>query len=217
MNRKKIIFILIILISLSSLPPLLLPNNINNIIISTSTILGALISIITLAIAFILYNKFGIDESVYNKRTEVILALLKTIRGKKFWIETKGLKIQVPLSVIDKDRARFEIFENVHLLFSQSYYDFIDDIFEAASDFYMPEEIAQRIKELQPSFLSFPKNINAENLGKIMVPGMHDTITWGFVDNKQVRLKDFISKWIDLIEIIEAWIKKNSSKENLNL
>lgn len=218
MNRKKIILVVIILISLSSLPPLLLPDHVNNIIISASTILGALISIITLVIAFILYNKFGIDETIYSKRTEIVLQLLKTIRGKTFWIQTKGLKIQVPLSVVDKDKDRFKIFDNVNLLICDAYYDFISDIFEISTNYYIPKEIAEKIRIMEPAFLSFPENLDVENLGKVMVPAMNESAKWGLEDNKQISLNDFIFRWIEVIRSVEDWIKKNSfSEQSINI
>lgn len=188
----------------------------NDILVTGSTILGAFVSIITLVIALLLYKKFGIDETIFSKRVEIVFQLLKLVRSKTFWIETRELKLHMPLSVMDKNR--FESFQDVPLLFSEEYYDFIKDIFGMADDYYMPKQIAEKIKMNEPSFLSYPTDINLDEFGKVGFASIGQVEKWGLQDNKSLTLKEFVVQWIDLIEAIKAWIKNHSNDdENINI
>lgn len=77
----------------------------------------------------------------------------------------------------------------------------------------MPKEIANKIKVMESDFLSYPDNLNIDDFGKVGFPSMKKDAQWGLQNNKKITLQDFVKGWIEIIEIIEAWIKANSDND----
>lgn len=213
MSRKRIFFIFVILLVLSVLPPLLLSEKVNAFLVTSSAILGGLVSIITVTIAFLLYNKFGIDEVAFDKKVDTTLQLLQLIQSKKFWIRVENARLQVPLSIIDRDKERLTSFRNVGLLFCMEYYDYVADIYSLSDNYYLPKEIAEKIKAMEIMGLAYPADLNVSEFGRVEFASISDSVEWGLADNKEMLLKDFVNQWIELVVCIKAWIKKHSLDE----
>lgn len=216
MNKKRIIVVLIVLIALSILPPLVLGKKINEGIVTAATILGAFTSIITLVIALILYKKFGIDETVFSKRTETVFHLLRILQNKMLIIKSQEGKLILPLSNLN--RGRFDGFKNVNLLFSEEYFDFMSEIFNMSGDYYLPKTIADMIKAREPSVFVYPNDIVVEEYGRVGFNAIGDDVKWGLIDGKSISLKEFVFQWVELLEFIRKWIKDHTDDpHNINI
>lgn len=218
MSRKRILFIVVILLVLSVLPPLLLSEKINSFLVTAFAILGGLVAIITVVIAFLLYNKFGIDDVVFSKKVDTTLELLQLIQSKTFWIQNGKVRLQVPLAVIDSDKERFASFRDIPLLFCTEYYEYVNDIYSMSTNYYLPSEIVDKIKSMEVIFLAYPSDLNVLRFGKVGFAGINDSVRWGLANNKEILFKGFVNQWIELILCIKTWIRKHSlDNKTLNI
>lgn len=215
---KKGTIILIILITLAlGITPFFFTREVNETITVGAGIIGALASIITLLIALLLYSKYGVEKSVINKQTEAVFHLLTELKKTRFLILwDEGNLLQLSLDTLG-DEFLMD-YENKKLLFSRSYIEEVNNIWEMAEDVFLPINIVDKIRPLMVQVISWEKDKKDYML--VIVPGSStksEDDLFGKLNQKDMTLKEFIYKWTLVIEESKKWLKEYSNATvNLN-
>ena len=214
---KKAIYILIILVLLSIIIiPFFFNSAQNNKIVVAANLVSALASLITLVIAFLLFDKYGLKKDLVRTQTEIVLQQLESIRTAGFIIRSKNRLLQFFPS---KDRvAIYEKFYSEKLIFSTKYWKYVNDIFHLSSSIYMPKEIVEKINMLKPTTISHIKPEETDAYSKVTFWGdKSEDMEFGKMNGEEITLQQFYSYWIDAIDMIISWLRRKVEIEKLNI
>jgi len=183
----------------------------------SATLIAALFSVLTFIIAILLFNKYGIDNALMEKRTDVVFRLLDKINGLVYSIENE--KYFFTLNLGSSEKKNVEEFYGNKLSFSTDYYNDLEKIFEIANSPFTPKSIIQKMDSIQPPVISFdiPDN-EKDNYAKVYLFGhRNESNQFGRLNTTDITLYDFIVSYSDIKEAIVDWIKKNTSINTADL
>jgi hypothetical protein len=75
MKRRTIIVVIALLVTVSLLTPYLAPDGVKTYLSNVSTLIGMFATLVTLVLAMILYNQIGLDQSLLQRKADVVFAL----------------------------------------------------------------------------------------------------------------------------------------------
>ena len=95
MSKNKLFVISAVLLILAIAIPIglsCLGENALNVVDSVSALIGAFCGIITLLIAILLYNKYGVDQTITDKNLKVVLDIVEELKKTKViaWSDSKS-------------------------------------------------------------------------------------------------------------------------------
>jgi len=219
MRHKKILVIILILtIILSVLLPFVFRNStesINDTISIIATLISSFASLITLLIAVILFNKFGIETSLLEKNTEVVFSFIEEFKQTSFLVKRKnGLLIIRPLDFPAHEYC--EDYYSEKLIFSVDFFYSLENLFKIAKSPFMPKNIFEKVRKL--GFNTLTMNIKEEDFDKysaVEVLGnfSDDTkdVKYGLFNGEDMTLFEFLNLIDDLKTEIVSWIEKHSN------
>lgn len=231
MSKKELFVISIILLILAIVIPISLSclgESALNVVDSVSALIGAFSGIITLLIAILLYNKYGIDQSITDKNLKVVLNIVDELKKTTVIVisDTKCGSYFIKLNFwntglfeLDRDIMRRYLDDTVY--FNLSYAHGFEHLYDLSQDPFAPKEIATAIKGIQLMMLSEVKKENrAERHAVISVrtapPVEHEEIVGKF-NNKDLTLREYIQKYQNVKDSIKTWlVNHNVSPESLN-
>lgn len=225
MNKKAIGWVIFLLISGSIIIPLILsePDSQSKISIIAST-LSAVASLCTLWLAYLIYNKFAIDKTIIEKRTDEVFKLLEKLEVIQFFFSVENkLFVYHPLRMDEQVLSEIEKYYSYVIVFNNKYYySYLNDFLVFSRNRFLPKEIAQKINliELQ----------NIRKVQESEISEMVHLITTQFYRHKtdeqfagewkkdslftnEIDLFNFISLWDELIEVIKEWILRNTDEK----
>lgn len=215
MDTKKIIILLSILAFSASI---FLPfqfkeqsDSFNQTINISAALIAAIFSVLTFIVAIILFNKYGIDNSLLEKRTEVVFKLLEKINGLTYSIENE--KFSFTFNLGSTERKNVEEFYGRKLSFSTDYYKDLEEIFEIGNSPFTPKSIIQKMEAIRPPVISFDiPDKEKSNYAKVYLFGhKNDTADFGRLNRSDITLYDFIVSYSEIKDSIVAWIKQNTT------
>lgn len=216
--KRKIIICSSMIFSILILFPFIIGDSILNKISSSVSIISNVASFITVIIALLLYDKFGIDKSIKDKNLKASLDLLEQI--KKTFITIQGDKFMINYRPTVFAMQWYEDSYSKELIFSSSYSSDISFLTNFSDNLYLPKEIKLKLDELLPfSMTQTSEDIKMSDFGKVSI-GQPKDVEWKFdiINNEKVTLYDYLFKWDDLITTIQDWCNKHSdSKIDLNI
>lgn len=215
-NQKIVLLIISILIGLSLFPLFIIAEgeSINSAIGVSATVLSGLATLITLIIALLLYNKYGIEETVLQKRTEAVIALLSELKKTRFVFESPDSNYyMIRIKWIEKNY--FEEKYSEELVFSSNYYIGMEKLTALVDDLFLPKTIVEKYSNLQFIVMTNLKPEELKKYTKVDIAGYKnpDNIKYGFLNDKKMTLIDFITYITDLKSEAENWLKENSNKD----
>jgi hypothetical protein len=237
MKKRTIIVSIAALVIISFAAPYFAPDEVERYIGNASTLISLFSTLLTLALAMILYNQMGLDQTLLQKKAEVVLKLLELLNDRGFKMKTNlGYTIYISLSSISRHKKDYEKFAYYKLLFNKEYPEYIRPIIELEKNIFLPKELFYKILRLEPNafYPTMDLITHAEYVQvgiKIREPLLVDPLPdvpvnqWGqlmFISaNKtlinEITLKEFIDHWDDLIISSVQWINKFSSYQELNI
>lgn len=215
MNTKKTIILLSILAFLASI---FLPfqfkehsDSFNQTINISAALIAAIFSVLTFIVAIILFNKYGIDNALLEKRTEVVFQLWERINGLTYSIENEEFFFIFNLG--SAERKNVEEFYDRKLSFSTAYYKDLEKIFDIGNSPFTPKSIIQKLEAIQPPAISFDiSDEEKSNYAKVYLFGhKNDNAKFGRLNKADVTLYEFIVSYSEIKEAIVAWIKQNTT------
>lgn len=196
----------------------------------TSEILKILFSFVTLIIALKIYDRFGLNKKIAEKRTELIVDLLIELKNKSFRIDvqTNGKRTNMLflpkkniynyLQVLSKDQLNSKVFfllEEKENLFKKI------ELIENHP--LLPKAIRSKLEFLTVKS-GFRPEINPElHTAQICysnegVKKLEDKKLWFIIFNNNCSLKEYLIKYQSLFEEIDKWINKYSNlSDELNI
>ncbi|GHM98867.1 hypothetical protein WSM22_03570 [Cytophagales bacterium WSM2-2] len=231
MKRRTIIIIITVVIILSIAIPYFAPPDLQLYISNVSTIVSLFSTLLTLVLALILYNQLGLDQTLLQRKADVVFTLLDLLNERSFVINTKvGYAPIIWLTSISRNKAGYVKYGHIKILFNRDYVEYIDPIIRLSNNVFLPKEILVKIQDLEPQFFgSEMEKVNDEAYGTITVKP--DKIQfagrsysdlpsneWGSIYFKgDVTIAEFIEQWDSLIVTTVKWIEEYSSYQELNI
>ena len=195
-----------------------------NVISLGINIISGISTLITLVIALILFNKFGIEKSILDKNTETVFDLLQTISKTRIILEGKESWHQIYLSDLQLSEQTKEYIKNTgnkKLIFSSEYFDEIPRIIDLVKNVFTPKEIAKKAMELNIEILQYVPQEEYQNYFKVSFTGNKRNsgkTTFGLANQKQITFDEYVNMWQSVIDGITKWLSENSSiVPNLNI
>lgn len=231
MTKNKLFIILIVLLVLAVIIPICLSSlgeQALSVVDSVSALIGAFCGIITLLIAILLFNRYGIDQSVVDKNLKVVLDIVDELKKKTVLVfsDTNSGSYFIQLnfwdsSLIELDRGimRRNLDDTVYFRLSYAYG--FNRLYDLSQDPFVPKEIASAIKNIQLVMLSeVKKEDRAKRHAVISVrdetPIEHADVVGKFNDKDQT-LREYIQNYLKVKESIKIWlVNHNVSPDSLN-
>jgi hypothetical protein len=219
MTKKTQIILLIIFAILLLALPFILNNEINTKIGIGINLISGISSIATLIIALVLFNKFGIENSLLDKQTNEVFELLEELNKPLIIMQGKSAFLKInPAKPYDK---HYERFYGYNLIFSSNYMAGLKIISNYGNKIFVPKPIADKIKALDIYMLTSLRKDNVINENEFLVTiknNEYEDESSGKPNGKEMNFMEFTTLWNELLEEIKNWIKVNSSREaELNL
>jgi len=211
-------FLIVIFIIGLAVIPFALDESINDTLRISTGIVGAICSLMTLIIALILFDRYGLKKSMTEKRAEASLKLLERIRQLKFFI--KGEDSFILYSPLNQWQSDYEKFNEMLLVFDKSYLEFLINYFKEFNTLYLPPKIAEKLRNVEPTSISY--NIESYQRGKyleVRIPGFSkENERFGKFNNSDLNFYNFQNLWIEMVDELEAWLKSSNIQfEDLNV
>jgi hypothetical protein len=183
----------------------------------SATLIAALFSILTFILAILLFNKYGIDTALMDKRTDTVFRLLEKINGLVYAVENE--KYFFTLNLGSSERKNIEEFYDRKLSFSTDYYNDLEKIFEIANSPFTPKSIIREMDSIQPPVISFdiPESEKG-NYAKVYLLGHRkEDNQFGRLNMTDITLYKFIISYSNIKDAIVDWIKSNTSMNTADL
>lgn len=186
------------------------------VIDSISALIGACCGVITLLIAILLYNKYGIDQSITDKQLKVVfdivdelkktvvLALSTSNSGSffarlNFWTTDISGFSHGPHSYLD-DTVYFKI----------SYAHAFNHLYDLAQEPFAPKEVSEAIKDIQLYMLSEVKQELRVERYVILFANSDENVSNGDVvgkfNNIDMTLREYIQNYLKVKESVKTWL-----------
>jgi hypothetical protein len=207
--------VFIFLVTLSFLTPFYLQESNLKHITEGAQLLAALSSLFTLYLAILLFNKFGIEKSIIQKKVDVTLNILEKLNKKNFLMKVADkqhvlLNFFVTTGVHDVKSYWFD-YKDFNLLFGKSYIEELYEIQRLVEDLYAPKEITKGFESLKFSFSRIPQN-EIHDYIIVTAPGLKNNEEYpAIINDKFISLEKFATDWEDFIKAIKTWLDKNSN------
>ncbi|MDR1501245.1 MAG: hypothetical protein LBT43_02155 [Prevotella sp.] len=212
-QRKYIATILIFVTILSVLLPFIFRSNtesINDTISIVAVLIGSFASLLTLLIAIILFNKFGIETSLLERNTEVVFSLLEEFKKISFIVSGENYALMIRPH--DSFHKHFEKYYKEQLVFSVNYAYSLEKLSKISESPFMPKNIYNKVSKLSFITLVIIEEENISKYATVMSPG--DSLIgakYGLFNQTEMTLLEFLNMIDDLRTEIISWIEKNSS------
>lgn len=237
MKRRTITIILAIVLISGLVLPYWLPDPFLKYLSDVSTLITLCATVITLIIALILYNQLGLDQTILQRKSDVVFRLLNLLNERHFVVATNvGYHPMIWLTSISRYKTSHREYGNIKLLFNTQYLDYVQPILELTNDVFLPTEILPKIQALEPTaFAGMKDKTNDVEFGKVVVDSLSlihehqiilnhkiDPEDWGTLlrrtsSHEVITLEEFIEQWDDLIITSTQWLAKYSSYQDLNI
>ena len=183
----------------------------NQTINISAALIAAIFSVLTFIVAIILFNKYGIDNALLEKQTEVVFQLLEKINGLTYSIENE--KFFFTFNLGSTERKNVEEFYNRKLSFSTAYYNDLEKIFDIGNSPFTPKSIIQKMEAIRHPTLSFDiADEEKSNYAKVyLFEHKNDNAQFGRLNTTDITLYDFILSYNVINDAIVAWIKQNTT------
>ena len=183
----------------------------NQTINIAGTLIAAFASLVTLALALLLYKKYGIDTAVIDKRTKIVFNLLEKINSLIFFIESD--EVAFAISMDSSDKKYLEEYYNLTLVFSNAYLEELEKLFEISSNPFTPKTIVEKMDVLKFRVLfNIVPAGEKTNYAKLFPLGhRNEKEDFGELNFKETNLYDFITMYQDVKDATVEWIGENSS------
>lgn len=191
----------------------------------SSELLKLIFSFITLIIAINIYDQFGLNKKLTEKRVELIIELLTEIKKISFRAQIKSGVHMTNINFLpSKDIKNYlknnSIFENTRVLFKLRERDeIIYKILLIKNNPILPKVISEKLEFIEPKTVKTPEKSIEFNNAKIYFSKdgeskLFEEKDWFVEFENNCTLKEYINKYEILFIEIEKWINKHSNLDD---
>lgn len=214
MTKRSIIIVLLLTVSLSVILPIIFRDKtetFNQTINIVATLISSIASVMTLVIAIVLFNKFGIETPLLQKNTEIVFSFVEEFKKTRFTISGKSYSLYIQPH--DSLHKYFEERYAEKLLFSMDFLKGLENLFKISESPFMPKTISEKVDRLK--FYILVMDVKEEDLHKyatVTVSGQSLIgAEFGRFNEADMTLFEFINIIDDLRTEIDLWFKKHSN------
>ncbi len=183
-------------------------------------ILTALSTFITLIIALLLYDRFGIRKSVLERQNNAVISLLEAMKRLRLVMHGDARIFLFTIS-----RNKFDYFESQNLgakalLFNYRYLEEMKEISNAAENLLLPPELREAFQPLIYHTFNAVRPDQALSDQYVLIDPVtiDDNETYGTFNNQQTTLSQYLSCWRTIVQAATQWLRGHSSiKIELNI
>lgn len=184
---------------------------------SISALIGAFCGVITLLIAILLYNKYGIDQSIADRNLKIVLEIVEELKKTVAFAysESKSGTYFVQLNFWNTDLAvlsrgpKNQFLDDI-VYFKISYAYAFSRLFDLGRDPFAPKEIVEAIKRIQFVTLTDVKvEDRAEKYALISVKleeKIENDEIVGRLNNRDMTLREYVQNYQAVKESIKSWL-----------
>ena len=231
MTKNKLYIISAVLFIIAILLPILLNfarEDAIHVIDHVSFLVAAFCGIVTVFIAILLYDKYGVDQTITDKNLKVVLEIIDELKKKSVIArgESKSGSYYINLNFWSSDAQslndgvmRRNLDDKVYFMISYAHE--FDRLSELCRDPFAPKEIADAIQKIQLVILpEIKKEYRGERYAIISTRfddfSKEDEIVGKFND-KDMTLRDYIQNYQAVKTSIKSWlISHNVDEKSLN-
>lgn len=195
--------------------PLLTPASEQQAIILATALVSALSAVMTMTLAILLFNRFGIEQDVLKLQFDSVRSLLGTLRTMRFWMETKDEGLLSRLQVTAFNPFPSPVFEAYYgrvVVFNDPTAEKLLSLSEHLDDIFLPASIVDTLSPLVPFQLGVAQDQKQKLTNAIHFAQREpDGTVYVQFNSAEITFMEFLSKWSDLIDAINAWVQQNAA------
>lgn len=235
MSRKKILLVTLFFFLIVGMSYVATLDSSNKVKETLSTA-NSFSSLVTLLIALVLFNKYGIENNLLERKLKIISDIFDHLSKVNFTLHIKGPKgeeyhfISV-LSDLRRNHFReLDMYGHFLVLADISSISAMSELRALGENIFLPADIAKAIEKIPGRSLShtkvwkeqfkrqglnnyvtltFPgtnKEIYDPNLGKMVI-----STEIGLLDGRDINLSEYLLHYEEIYNTCQKWLKENSS------
>ena len=170
-----------------------------------------------MVLAILLFNRYGIEQDYLKRQFDSVSRLLSTLSKMRFFMTVEapvGAMLQIrPLDPFAT--TTFELWYERAVAFPSYAFELLSPLEEHRNDLFLPIPIAEKLDRLVPVAITEGGHAETKLAEVIFLsasPGAPKPkdMCFGF-ENTEMTLLDFLSRWADVVEKIDDWMKQNSA------
>lgn len=239
MNRttKNILVSIIVLVGLISLSFLfiLFPDlDSSTNIVEILFVASAISSILTLLVALLLFNKFGIEKDILQKNLKAISSIFEILAKTNISINMNDGSWHFINLLRDLREGRFSEFKhygNKIVAGDITAISGLTGLSALGESIFMPKEIAVHVRKIAVGVIKFSEDIEKKphkyafiqfqdakkTVYSVELDKETEDTKVGLLNGKELEFKEYLQMFDDLYKSCQKWLKKNSNiKLDLN-
>lgn len=194
-------------------------------------LISALTGLMTVVLALMVYNKFGVERHLVEKRFLLVTELLTEIAKKRYTLRLLTKKrVDTYIIFFHPRYSKSFLQENdvkKSMVIGRSYVNGLTKIEELSKNFLMPESIAKKLEPLIIDYIDQTEGVTVTDYYEKDYYHIEDDLhsldlekddMVGKINGKEITVEQFVHDWQEVIEETVAWINSNSSiKTNITL
>jgi hypothetical protein len=184
-----------------------------------ASLLSAFATVITMVLAILLYNRFGIEQDVLRQQFDAVLSLLKTLAGLRLVMtaRTPAGEAVMQISPFDPIPGGFlDEYLDMKMAFSTKVFTILNPLHDHMRDVFLPVSIADRLKPLAPGVLQYAPQDQDQNVPVVFFGASADDATPDqlkpcLYNGRAMDLREFLEHWAKLVEAINEWLQSNAA------
>ena len=228
MTKDKLYVLSAILLLIAVVIPLCmscLGENALKVVDSISALIGAFCGVITLFIAILLYNKYGIDQSIADRNLKIVLEILEELKKTVAFAysESKSGAYFVQLNFWNTDLAVLSRGPKTQFLDDMVYFRInyayaFSNLFDLGRDPFAPKEIVEAIKRIQFVSLTGVKEEDRAEKYAVISARFEEKIEndeiVGRLNNRDMTLREYVQNYMAVKESIKSWLVNHNVDPN---
>jgi hypothetical protein len=221
---SKILLIILILSLCGAISlPFWLQTDPKDAINMSGYLISTISSVVTIIIAFLLFDRFGVSKKTLDKNVETVFELLEVIKSKRIFAEYEsdaGIFHSV-ISISDNlDRfKKNKIMLEKDILFNYEDINYgLSEINQFATNIWLPVQIKDKINKISLlSATSVKDNFIFKNKCVMVYFNLYPEarkekdVKWFMTNDKETTFNEFLTNLEDLVTEIKTWLKNHSN------
>ena len=225
--KKLFALLFILLIIASSIVPVSLKSqgeDTIHVIDHIAFLIAAVCSIITVVVAILLYDKYGVGSKIVDKNLQLVLQAIEVLKKTNAFAKCENdngsyiLRLNFWTTEISQlDMMKRYLDDPVYFRISYAYA--FEKLFQLCQDPLLPKSISEKIKNLQLYLLpDSNQNINDSRYAVISahyegVQDLDDSVVGKF-NGHDMTLREYILKYEAVKTAIKQWLKEHQVDES---
>jgi len=218
MKKKTIILLAGAAVTVCVLTPILAPSSKHQALTLAATLLSSASAVMTMTLAILLFNRFGVEQDVLKKQFDSVLSLLTTLREMRFLMQaTEGEGEVMPqLTPLNPFAVpTFEMYYGRTIAFNGYVLKKLEPLHAHLYDVFLPVSVVQALEPITPSVLStgFDPDTKAKCAFHFVGEGEggEEETVYLIYNGAEMTLIDFLLKWSDIVDAINAWLQEHAA------